>query len=153
MTIQEINEKYIELYNDLYLARAVLPDVQYNSMHKALHKQYSEDIKICLDNIKLETGRSNFELKYKLKKYLPRGTFIFANRVARGLLKKFKQEFLLELKALNLERVDLAKEGKIAGFVLKDQKDELKQLTADIHPEECEEQNQLVPADTKDVEL
>lgn len=113
MTIEKLHDKYFGLFGDLYYNRALLPEKQYAAMVKVLQQQYLDELDISLTERILEIGETNFELKFKSRVYVPRRGFFGYNKIAKRLLKKYKAEFLTELKKLELdvkEEKDLHKE-------------------------------------------
>lgn len=113
MQINELNDKYYVLYGELYEAKAVLPVKQYETMCKALYEQYCRELEVVVGKINLETGRDVFELRFKLRNYIPRRRWFFRwNKIAKVLLKKFKAEFLKELNALDKKARKISRSNK-----------------------------------------
>lgn len=101
MRIDELNNKYFELYSDLYAAQPVLPAKQFEAMSKALSAEYGKELEVVVGQKALEAGRSVFELRFKLKNYLPRRRlFFWWNKTAKALLNRYKAEFAAELERL-----------------------------------------------------
>lgn len=101
MRIDELNNKYFELYSDLYAAHPVLPEKQFEAMSKALSAEYAKELEVTVGQKALGVGKSVFELRFKLKNYLPRRRlFFWWNKTAKMLLKQYKMEFAEELKRL-----------------------------------------------------
>ena len=101
MTLQELNNTYFELYGDLYEARSLLSDKQYKITSEALLESYKDDLEVCLQQKALAVGRERFELRFKVRNWLPRRVFLFwNNKVAKQLLKTYVADFEAELKRL-----------------------------------------------------
>ena len=101
MEIGELNEKYFGLYGDLYYNRSLLTSKQYEVMSKALYTEYAKELEVVVGDKSLKVGRSVFELRFKLRNYLPhRRLFFWWNKTAKMLLQRYKTEFLEELKRL-----------------------------------------------------
>ena len=95
MEIGELNEKYFGLYGDLYYNRSLLTSKQYEVMSKALYTEYSKELEVVVGDKSLKVGRSVFELRFKLRNYLPhRWLFFWWNKTAKMLLQRYKAEFL-----------------------------------------------------------
>lgn len=102
MTLKELNNKYFELYGDLYQARALLTDKQYKLTAEALLMSYKDDLDVCFAEKALAVGRERFELKYKVRNWLPHRVFVFwHNKIGKKLLKKYLADFEAELLRLD----------------------------------------------------
>lgn len=105
MKLRELNNEYFELYGDLYQARALLSDKQYKLTSEALLTAYKEDLEVCVQEKALAVGKERFELRFKVRNWLPCRRFVvFWNRMARKLLKKYLAEFQAELERLDKEQ-------------------------------------------------
>ncbi len=104
MKLRELNNEYFELYGDLYQARALLSDKQYKLTSEALLTSYKEDLEVCVQEKALAVGKERYELRYKVRNWLPRKRFLFFNnRIAKTLLKKYLADFEAELRRLENE--------------------------------------------------
>ena len=103
MSLEQLNVKYYDLFEQLNKARRFLTDRQFDIMAKVLQQQYLEELDVCLTERILEVGVANFELKFKSRVYVPRRGFFGYNRIAKRLLKQYKAKFLTELKKLELD--------------------------------------------------
>lgn len=97
MTLAELNEKYYEHYSNLYAAQPYLPAKQFETMYKALFNDYCKELEIVVGSKELVIGQTVFELRFRLKNYLPRRFLFFSNKVARQMLKRLKAEFLADI--------------------------------------------------------
>lgn len=101
MNLRDLNNEYFELYGDLYQARALLTDKQYKMTADALLSSYKEDLEVSIMEKSLAVGRERFELRYKVRNWLPhRFLFFFWNKLAKRLLKQYLVDFEAELKRL-----------------------------------------------------
>lgn len=112
MTIQELNDKYFSLYGDLFAAKNLLPKSQYETTARALFNDYCQELEVVVGEKELQVGQYIFELRFRLKNYLPRGFLFFRNKFARRLLKQLKAEFLAELSAMKLCAKEIKDETK-----------------------------------------
>lgn len=104
MNLRDLNNQYFELYGDLYQARALLSDKQYKLTSDALLSAYKDDLEVCIEEKALAVGRERYELKFKVRNWLPRKKFLFFNnRIARTLLKRYLADFTAELARLQKE--------------------------------------------------
>lgn len=102
MTLKELNNKYFELYGELYQSRSLLTDKQYKLTADALLDAYKYDLEVCTAEKMLKVGRELYELKFKVRNWLPHRVFLFFNnKIAKKLLKKYLVDFKKEL-----ERID-----------------------------------------------
>ena len=90
---RDLNNRYFDLFSDLDACRAVLPTKQYETMANALRRAYDRDLEEILGQKELETARSTFEMRYRLRHYVPRRSLFGWNRVARALKKECLREF------------------------------------------------------------
>ena len=90
---RDLNNRYFELFSELDACRAVLPAKQYETMANALRRAYDRDLEEILGQKELETARSTFEMRYRLRHYVPRRSLFGWNRVARALKKECLREF------------------------------------------------------------
>ncbi len=97
MDLNQLNQKYYYLFNDLFDASPALPERHYNTVAKILEQQYIEELDICLTENILEVGVKNFELKFRAKNYLPRRVWLRWNKMAKALLSDYKADFKLFL--------------------------------------------------------
>ena len=101
MTLKELNDKYFALYGDLYQARGLLTERQYKLSAEALLMSYKEELDVLFAERALAVGRERFELKFKVRNWLPRRVFLFwNNKIAKKLLKTYMADFKAELKRL-----------------------------------------------------
>lgn len=107
MTLQELNEKYFELYSDLYAAKPYLPTKQFETMYKALFEDYCIELETVVGEKELATGYARFTLHFKLKNYLPRRVFLCLNKIAKRTLKRLKAEFIAELAEMEKETQEI----------------------------------------------
>lgn len=115
MKLRELNNEYFELYGDLYQARALLSEKQYKMTSEALLAAYKEDLEVCVQEKALAVGKERFELRYKVRNWLPRRRFVvFWNRMARKLLKKYLAEFQAELERLEKEQAAASEAQTVA---------------------------------------
>ena len=104
MTLKELNNKYFELYGDLYQARGLLTERQYKLSADALLTSYKEELDVLFAKRALLVGRERFELKFKVRNWLPRRVFLFwHNKIAKKLLKIYMVDFKAELNRLEEE--------------------------------------------------
>lgn len=104
MTLQELNREYFELYGELYQARGLLSEKQYKLTSDVLLQSYKDDIERCVLKRELETGRERFELRYRVRNWLPRKVlFFWWNATAKRLLKRYVAELKQELRRLDEE--------------------------------------------------
>ena len=103
MTIDQLNDKYFGIYGELYKARAYLPERQYDSMCRILQQEYSREVELIVNDNVLETAGLSFEQRYLLANYIPRRRFLFYNKLARVLFKKYSKDFKLMLEELKKE--------------------------------------------------
>lgn len=100
MTLQELHRQYFEYYSDLYEAKMLLPHRQYEVMVKAIYNDYCNELDIVVGEKQLEVGRFMYELKFKLRNYLPKRMLLISNKVAKVMTKQLKAAFLKELEAM-----------------------------------------------------
>ena len=100
MNLRDLNNEYFELYGDLYQARALLTDKQYKMTADALLSSYKEDLEVSIMEKSLAVGRERFELRYKVRNWLPHRLLFFWNKLAKRLLKQYLADFEAELKRL-----------------------------------------------------
>ena len=98
-----INEKYIQLFSELYRARSVLPKKQYDQMAEALMASHRRELTIINGHIELETGTALFEMKQKLRTFVPRKFLFYRNKVAKMVMNNCKKEFESYLSTFNLQ--------------------------------------------------
>jgi len=110
MTLAELNEKYYEHYSNLYAAQPYLPEKQFETMYKALFNDYCKELEVVVGEKELATGQSVFELRFRLKNYLPRGFLFFYNKVARRMLKRLKAEFLADIAVMKQATKEIKQE-------------------------------------------
>lgn len=103
---RDINTRYCALYSDLYANRSVLPEQQYRTMVANLYDSYRREADVIVWQSILDTARERFELRYKLRNYVPRGAWIFANKTARRLQKACLKEFKEYLARLEVTEMD-----------------------------------------------
>lgn len=90
---QDINAQYCQLYSALYASRSVLPEQQYRTMVAHLFDAYRRDTDMIIWQSILDTAKQRYELRYKLRNYVPRGAWIFANKTARRMQRACVREF------------------------------------------------------------
>lgn len=90
---RDLNDHYFDLYSALDACRDVLPPKQYETMANALKRAYDKDLEVILGQKELETAQSTFEMRYRLRHYVPRRSLFGWNRVARALKKECLREF------------------------------------------------------------
>ena len=90
---EALNAQYCQLYSALYASRSVLPEQQYRIMVAHLYDAYRRDTDMIIWQSILETAKQRFELRYKLRNYVPRGAWIFVNKAARRMQKVCVREF------------------------------------------------------------
>lgn len=90
---RDLNNHYFELFSDLDSCREVLPEKQYKEMADALMASYKRELEVIVGQKELETARDVFELRYRLKNYVPRRNFLFWNKVAKAIRKECLREF------------------------------------------------------------
>ena len=112
MTLKELNEKYFELYSNLYAAQPYLPAKQFETMYKALFNDYCKELEVVVGEKELATGQSVFELRFRLSNYLPRRLLFFRNNIARRMIKQLKAEFMAELTAMDKTTQEIREETK-----------------------------------------
>ena len=99
---RDINAQYCQLYSELYASRSVLPEQQYRTMVAHLFDAYRRDTDMIIWQSILDTAKQRYELRYKLRNYVPHGAWIFANKTARRMqrscVREFKQ-YLAQLEA------------------------------------------------------
>ena len=97
---RDLNDHYFDLYSALDSCRDVLPPKQYETMANALKRAYDKDLEVILGQKELETAQSTFELRYRLKHYVPRRFLFGWNRVARAMKRECLREFRAYLEDL-----------------------------------------------------
>ena len=112
MTLKELNEKYFELYSNLYAAQPYLPAKQFETMYKALFYDYCKELEVVVGEKELATGQSVFELRFRLSNYLPRRFLFFRNKIAKRMIKQLKAEFMAELATMEQTTKDIKEEIK-----------------------------------------
>ena len=112
MTLKELNEKYFELYSNLYAAQPYLPAKQFETMYKALFYDYCKELEVVVGEKELATGQSVFELRFRLSNYLPRRFLFFRNKIAKRMIKQLKAEFMAELADMDKTTKDIKEEIK-----------------------------------------
>lgn len=100
MNLRDLNNEYFELYGNLYQARALLTDKQYKMTADALLSAYKDDLEVSIMEKSLAVGRERFELRYKVRNWLPHRFLFFWNKLAKRLLKQYVADFEAELKRL-----------------------------------------------------
>lgn len=111
---RDLNNRYFDLFSDLDACRAVLPAKQYETMANALRRAYDRDLEEILGQKELETARSTFEMRYRLRHYVPRRSLFGWNRVARALKKeclRLFREYLADLERRGDPPEDSARES------------------------------------------
>ena len=88
--LKALNDRYYDLFGDLYVNRALLPDRQHREMTAALMSEYKRELEEKLGHAALRRANEAFVLKYRLRHELPRGFWIFRNPVARMYRKACK---------------------------------------------------------------
>ena len=97
---RDLNDHYFDLYSALDACRDVLPPKQYETMANALKRAYDKDLEVILGQKELETAQSTFELRYRLRHYVPRRYLFGWNRAARAMKKeclRLFREYLADL--------------------------------------------------------
>lgn len=135
MSLEQLNVKYYDLFEQLNKARRFLTDRQFDVMAKVLQQQYLEELDVSLTERILEVGVANFELKFKSRVYVPRRGFFGYNRIAKRLLKQYKAKFLTELKKLELD--------------VKEEKDARKEIDEEIKKPQETQSTALTVAESK----
>lgn len=97
----DLNNHYFELFSDLDACSSVLPPEQYKTMATALKRAYDRDLEVVLGQKELETAQSTFELRYRLRHYVPRRSIFGWNRVARAMKKECLRQFREYLKCFD----------------------------------------------------
>lgn len=100
--LRELNETYCGLFTALYSNRTVLPEKQYRVMVEHLFDAYRRDSDMIILQMILDTSRERYALRFKMRNYVPRGAWIFANKSARRMQKACEEDFkkyLLQLEA------------------------------------------------------
>ena len=97
---RDLNDHYFDLYSALDACRDVLPPKQYETMANALKRAYDKDLEVILGQKELETAQSAFELRYRLRHYVPRRYLFGWNRVARAMKRECLREFRAYLEDL-----------------------------------------------------
>lgn len=97
---RDLNDHYFDLYSALDACRDVLPPKQYETMANALKRAYDKDLEVILGQKELETAQSTFELRYRLRHYVPRRYLFGWNRVARAMKRECLREFRAYLEDL-----------------------------------------------------
>ncbi len=102
--MKELNQRYYELYDELYKSRIVLPKKQYEMICKALEGEYKRELTVLLNNVLLETAHRAYEQRSQIGQYLPRVRFFFfRNKIAKEIDLEVRgkyQEFLTALRGL-----------------------------------------------------
>ena len=98
-----LNEKYIALFTELYASRAVLPKKQYDQMADALMTSYKRELAIINGNIELDTGTALFEIKQKLRTFVPRRFLFWRNKIAKVVIDNCNKEFESYLSTIHLQ--------------------------------------------------
>lgn len=115
MTLFELHHKYYALYDDLKKAQdsANMSTEQYKAMAANIKRDYDQDVKDYQDEQLIAMGMKRFELKFKVRMYLPRRwLFFWWNPVAKKFLKQLKAEFMSYLATLEKntrEEIEYAK--------------------------------------------
>lgn len=100
MMYQTLNNKYYDLFGDLYTNRALLPDKQYHMMSDALFAGYKRELEQMLMAEALKTAKDTFEMRYKQRNYIPHGIWFWRNSVSKVYKKACKEAFRLFLQGL-----------------------------------------------------
>lgn len=110
----DLNNHYFELFSDLDACRSVLPPEQYKTMATALKRAYDRDLEVVLGQKELETAQSTFELRYRLRHYVPRRYLFGWNRAARAMKKeclRLFRDYLADLEKRGDPPEDSARES------------------------------------------
>ena len=89
----DLNDHYFSLFSDLDACRAVLPEKQYRVMSDALMEAYKRDLEVVVGQKQLDTARDVFELRFRLKNYVPRRSFLFWNKAAKAIRRDCMRAF------------------------------------------------------------
>ena len=112
MNVHELNTKYFEYYGDLFEAKPLLPEIQYEASKMSLYNDFCREAEIVVGERELEIGQYVFELRFKLRNYLPRRRFLRWNKFAKKMLKRLKAEFLAEIAVMEKETNEIKEETK-----------------------------------------
>ncbi len=112
MTLNELNEKYFEFFGNLFEAKPLLPQKQYETVARSLFNDYCRELEIVVGEKELQIGQYIFELQFRLQNYLPRRFLFFRNKIARRTIKRLKAEFMAELAAMEQTTKDIKEETK-----------------------------------------
>lgn len=105
--LNDLNEKYYELYGRLFYYRDCVSKKQYEVMSAALLRAYEGELKQVEDEFELETSVAKYLLKLRLANEKPRRRGLFRlfklNRYAEALRKNYYKQFEETLKELELK--------------------------------------------------
>ena len=98
--LEQLNKRYYELFAQLYTNRAFLSRKQHEYVSDAIFQALKRELKELVEKQALETARQTYELRFKGRKYLPRGAGIFKNKVAKEYTKIFVADFQRHLESI-----------------------------------------------------
>lgn len=105
--LNDLNEKYYELYGRLFRFRVCVSKKQFEVMSTALLKSYESELREVEDELELETSARRYLLKLKLQNEKPRRQGLFKlfrlNAYAKALRKNYYKQFEETLKELEPE--------------------------------------------------
>lgn len=94
MNFQELNTKYYDEFARLLDAQKFLTEKQYNYISGVIFKQYQNELNIYLLAQQLENGVDDFELAYKVNRYVPiRRKFWGLNKIGKRYQKLYNADF------------------------------------------------------------
>lgn len=100
MTLRDINYNYYSQYEELYRARTTLPPKQYEAMASMLYAEYRQDVERYINNMIICNGQADYSLRFRTRTHVPRGHWIFKNKMAKRLDKELRAELKTLLSGL-----------------------------------------------------
>ena len=102
--LSELNQKYYQLFSELYDAKSSLPAKAHDLIADHLMKEYKRELDAELGNVLLATAREVFEQRVKLSLYIPRRRLgLFRNKIAKAFERRIVAEFHAYLASLHDE--------------------------------------------------
>ncbi len=107
MELHNFLTQYYELFSELEINKAQLPEEFYVVSRKLLLSQFEQATTTFLDEQELQFAEKRFKLKFDVANYTPRRRLIFWwNRKAKALLKQYRAELELYLSEISKETRD-----------------------------------------------
>lgn len=101
MELHNFLTQYYELFSELEINKAQLPEEFYVVSRKLLLSQFEQATTTFLDEQELQFAEKRFKLKFDVANYTPRRRLVFWwNRKAKALLKQYRADLECYLAAL-----------------------------------------------------